>query len=192
MKVQDWFLPALYQVGNDGALFQVGDPSQPSLESGEKSGSNLREVQEAGFWGRSRELWAIERAYVRGTRRITISGFGGMGKTYLAEESGRWLLRTGMFARVCFISFADFQGVDPVSYAVSVLATVLDTNLIDGAAATRALREQAVLVILDNLETLRSPLPPLVKRIRKKPPLVRGVGGSSPARYSKGMVGGGK
>jgi tetratricopeptide (TPR) repeat protein len=86
-----------------------------------------------------------------------------MGKTYLAEEAGRWLLRTRMFARVCFISFADFQGVDPVSYAVSVLATVLDTNLIDGAAATRALREQAVLVILDNLETIRSPLPPLVK-----------------------------
>ncbi|MCX5935417.1 MAG: hypothetical protein NTU99_11690, partial [Pseudanabaena sp. LacPavin_0818_WC45_MAG_42_6] len=48
-------------------------------------------------------------------------------------------------------------------YAVSVLATVLDTNLIDGAAVTRALREQAVLVILDNLDTLRSPLTPLEK-----------------------------
>ena len=167
MRLQDWFLPALYQVGNDGALFQVGDPSQPSLESEEKKDSNLRKVQETKFWGRSRELWAIERAFVRGTRRITISVFGGMGKTYLAEEAGRWLLRTGMFARVCFISFADFQGVDPVSYAVSMLATVLDTNLIDGAAATRALREKAVLVILDNLETLRSPLPPLVKRRKR-------------------------
>jgi len=157
LKVQDWFLPALYQVGNDGALFQAIAPSQPPLESGEKKSSNLREVQEAGFWGRSRELWTIEKAYVQGTRRITISGFGGMGKTYLAEEAGRWLLRTGMFARVCFISFADFQGVDPVSYAVSVLATVLDTNLIDGAAATRVLREQSVLVILDNLETIKTP-----------------------------------
>ena len=180
LKVQDWFLPALYQVGNDGALFNPhpqplsqgargAREENPDLLSPSTSGrgargeGNLREVQEAGFWGRSRELWEIERAYVRGTRRITISGFGGMGKTYLAEEAGRWLLRTGMFARVCFISFADFQGVDPVSYAVSVLATVLDTNLIDGAAATRALREQAVLVILDNLETIRSPLPPLVK-----------------------------
>ena len=180
LKVQDWFLPALYQVGNDGALFNPHPQplsqgargaieENPDLLSPSTSGrgargeGNLREVQDAGFWGRSRELWAIERAYVRGTRRITISGFGGMGKTYLAEEAGRWLLRTGMFARVCFISFADFQGVDPVSYAVSVLATVLDTNLIDGAAVTRALREQAVLVILDNLETLRSPLTPLEK-----------------------------
>ncbi|WP_271252703.1 CHAT domain-containing protein [Pseudanabaena sp. Chao 1811] len=179
LKVQDWFLPALYQVGNDGALFNPhpqplsqgarGEEENSDLLSPSTSGrgargeGNLREVQEAGFWGRSRELWAIERAFVRGARRITISGFGGMGKTYLAEEVGRWLLLTGMFARVCFISFADFQGVDPVGYAVSVLATVLDTNLIDGAAATRALREQSVLVILDNLETIRSPLPPLVK-----------------------------
>ena len=189
LKVQDWFLPALYQVGNDGALFQVGDPSQTPLESGEKRESNLREVQEAGFWGRSRELWAIERAFVRGTRRVTISGFGGMGKTYLAEEAGRWLLRTGMFARVCFISFADFQGVDPVSYAVSVLATVLDTNLIDGAAATRALREQSVLVILDNLETLRSPLPPLVKGGKEdseQAPFVSGKEDSEKASLSKG------
>jgi tetratricopeptide (TPR) repeat protein len=158
MRLQDWFLPALYQVGNDGALFNPDLLSPSTSGRGARGEGNLREVQEAGFWGRSRELWAIERAYVRGTRRVTISGFGGMGKTYLAEETGRWLLRTGMFARVCFISFADFQGVDPVSYAVSVLATVLDTNLIDGAAATRALREQAVLVILDNLETLQAPL----------------------------------
>ena len=206
LKVQDWFLPALYQVGNDGALFNPHPQplsqgargaieENPDLLSPSTSGrgargeGNLREVQDAGFWGRSRELWAIERAYVRGTRRITISGFGGMGKTYLAEEAGRWLLRTGMFARVCFISFADFQGVDPVSYAVSVLATVLDTNLIDGAAATRALREQSVLVILDNLETLRSPLPPLVKGGKEdseQAPFVSGKEDSEKASFSKG------
>ena len=158
MSLQDWFLPALYQVGNDGALFNPDLLSPFTSGRGARGEGNLPELQDAGFWGRSRELWAIERAFVMGTRRITISGFGGMGKTYLAQEAGRWLLRTGMFARVCFISFADFQGVDPVSYAVSVLAMVLDTNLIDGAAATRELAKQPVLVILDNLESLRSPL----------------------------------
>ena len=85
---------------------------------------------------------------------MTISGFGGMGKTYLAEEAGRWLLRTGMFARVCLVGYANFQGIDAVSYAVSVLATVLETNLIDAAAVTSALADQSVLVILDNLESL--------------------------------------
>jgi len=153
LRLQDWFLPALYQMGGDRALF-AGDPPQPPLEKGEKIRGNLSEVQKAGFWGRAWELWQIERAYVRDTRRVTISGFGGMGKTYLAEEVGRWLLRTGMFARVCLVGYANFQGIDAVSYAVSVLATVLETNLIDAAAVTRALADQSVLVILDNLESL--------------------------------------
>ncbi|WP_434687516.1 tetratricopeptide repeat protein [Pseudanabaena minima] len=153
LRLQDWFLPALYQVGSDRALF-AGDPPQPRLEKGEKIRGNLSEVQKAGFWGRAWELWQIERAYVRDTRRVTISGFGGMGKTYLAEEAGRWLLRTGMFARVCLVGYANFQGIDAVSYAVSVLATVLETNLIDAAAVTRELADQSVLVILDNLESL--------------------------------------
>ncbi len=153
LRLQDWFLPALYQVGSDRALF-AGDPPQPPLEKREKIGGNLSELQKAGFWGRAWELWQIERAYVRDTRRVTISGFGGMGKTYLAEEAGRWLLRTGMFARVCLVGYANFQGIDAVSYAVSVLATVLETNLIDAAAVTRALADRSVLVILDNLESL--------------------------------------
>jgi tetratricopeptide (TPR) repeat protein len=222
LKVQDWFLPALYQVGQDVALFKpevsphpqplsqgargaeaspeilssssrVGDEenlaeilsSSPSGRGARGEGSNLRESQEAGFWGRSAELWAIERAFVRGTRRLTISGFGGMGKTYLAEEAGRWLLRTGMFARVCFVSFADYQGIDPVGYALSVLATVLDTNLIDATAATRALAQQPVLVILDNLETVRSPLAPLAKGGKEEEevqvPLIKGDLGGSPS-----------
>ena len=61
---------------------------------------------------------------------------------------------TGMFARVCLVGYANFQGIDAVSYAVSVLATVLETNLIDAAAVTRVLADQSVLVILDNLESL--------------------------------------
>ena len=154
LRLQDWFLPALYQMGNDRALFAVEDRPQPSLEKEEQKLSNLGEVQTDGFWGRAWELWQIERAYVRDTRRVTISGFGGMGKTYLAEEVGRWLLRTGMFEWVCLVSYANFQGINAVSYAVSVLATVLKTNLIDVAAVTRVLADQSMLVILDNLESL--------------------------------------
>ncbi|MFM7575416.1 MAG: NACHT domain-containing protein, partial [Microcystaceae cyanobacterium] len=186
LKLQDWFLPALYQAGHDGALF-TPDPWSSPISGGEVgSEGNLPEVQEAGFWGRAGELWAIERAFVQGTRRITISGFGGMGKTYLAQEAGRWLWRTGMFTRVCFISFADFQGIDPVGYAVSVLANVLETNLLDGAAATRELAKQPVLVILDNLETLQPPQTsdtlqsPLFKGGRGDKPLAQTNQGDQP------------
>jgi tetratricopeptide (TPR) repeat protein len=118
--------------------------------------TNLPKLQEAGFWGRSRELWQIERAFVRGTERITISGFGGQGKTYLATEAGRWLQRTGMFEKVCFVDFAGFQGTDALSWAVSVLATVLEQSFIDAEAVRKYLWQSRVklLVILDNLEVL--------------------------------------
>ncbi|MFN6569639.1 CHAT domain-containing protein, partial [Dendronalium sp. ChiSLP03b] len=140
-KLQDWFLPALYQAAGDTALLTPSSPSSPSSSSSPASSTNLPELQEAGFFGRSRELWDIERWFVQGTRRITISGFGGQGKTYLAAEAGRWLSRTGMFEKVCFVDYAAFQGVDAVGLAVSTLATVLGQNLIDVAAVSAYLSD---------------------------------------------------
>jgi tetratricopeptide (TPR) repeat protein len=152
LKLQDWFLPALYQASGDTPLLQ---PDLNNQESGESpKWGNLPDLQEAGFFGRSRELWQIERWFVQGTRRLTVSGFGGQGKTYLVQEAGRWLHRTGMFEKVCFVDYAAFGGLDAIGWAVSTLATVLEQSLIDGAAATQALRKQATLLILDNLETL--------------------------------------
>ncbi|MDZ7959330.1 MAG: tetratricopeptide repeat protein [Aulosira sp. DedQUE10] len=159
-KLQDWFIPALYQAATDTALLTSSPSSPRGLSEVEvhppippSSSTNLPELQEAGFFGRSRELWDIERWFVQGTRRISISGFGGQGKTYLAAEAGRWLSRTGMFEKVCFVNYAAFQGVDAVGLAVSTLATVLGQNLIDVAAATTALGQTLTLLILDNLET---------------------------------------
>jgi len=111
IHLQDWFLPALYQPGQDTALLTKRRPDEEGGVAEEAGAlSNLPRVQEAGFWGRRRELWDIERWFVRDTRRITLSGFGGQGKTYLAQEAGRWLLRTGMFRGVVFVDYADFQG----------------------------------------------------------------------------------
>jgi hypothetical protein len=86
-----------------------------------------------------------------------LTGFGGQGKTALATEAGRWLLRTGMFERVCFVSYAGFQGIDLVQLAIGTLATVLDANLVDAQGAGAALVGRATLLILDNLETLEGP-----------------------------------
>jgi hypothetical protein len=133
MKLYDWFLPALYQAGKDTPLLTDKEPE--SVEP--VHWGNLPPLQEAGFFGRSRELWQIERAFVQGTRRITVSGFGGQGKTYLVQEAGRWLYRTGMFEKVCFVDYAAFQGVDAVALAVSTLATVLDKSLLDVSVASR-------------------------------------------------------
>lgn len=156
LRLQDWFLPALYQAGKDTPFLSDLTPPIKSAGREEKSiWGNIRPLQEAGFFGRSQELWQIERWFVQGTRRITVSGFGGQGKTFLVEEAGRWLHRTGMVERVCFVDYAAFQGVDAVGLAVSTLATVLGKSLVDESAANQALQETPTLVILDNLESLQ-------------------------------------
>ncbi len=152
LELHDWFLPALYQTGPNRPLLSREDGSEVP-EPDQKH--NLPKMQESGFFGRTHELWRIERAFtVQGTRRFSVTGFGGQGKTYLALEAGYWLLRTGLFQRVCFISFAGFQGIDPVGVTISTLATVLDESLPDADAAEVALKRIPTLLILDNLETL--------------------------------------
>jgi tetratricopeptide (TPR) repeat protein len=183
LNLEDWFVPTLYQAtrdvpllaeslalapqppkigglptqsSNSGSLSSQSPPEMGDLGGGSAVKSNLPPPREVGFFGRTRELWAIERAFVQGTRRFTLHGFGGQGKTALAQESGRWLQKTGMFDRVCFVDYAQFQGVDAVSLAVTTLATVLGQNLIDENAATAALKQTRTLIILDNLESLES------------------------------------
>jgi tetratricopeptide (TPR) repeat protein len=150
LNLQDWFLPALYQPGIDTALLTETSTYRPA----EDAPSDLPRLQEWGFYGRRRELWDIERWFVGGTRRVVVNGFGGEGKTYLAQEAGRWLQRTSMFKRVCFVSYAGFQGSDPVGLAVSTLGSTLGENLLDTKAAAAALKKTPTLLILDNLEAL--------------------------------------
>jgi len=88
-------------------------------------------------------------------------------------------LRSGLFQRVCFISYAGFQGVDPLGVALSTLATMLGENLADAEAARAALAKTPTLVILDNLESLTPHPKSLSQRERDLPPSPsgRGVGG---------------
>jgi tetratricopeptide (TPR) repeat protein len=153
LELHDWFLPTLYQSGNDMALLSATDAD--SLLPKAEPLSNLPKPQESGFFGRSKELWQIERAFaVEKCRRYSITGFGGQGKTALALEAGRWLLRTKLFERACFVSYAAYQGSDPVSMAVSTMSAALQESLVDAAAAEAALKRVPTLLILDNLESL--------------------------------------
>jgi hypothetical protein len=187
LKLQDWFLPALYQSGQDVPLLlpfassspNFGGRSDVQTESelsglgsntvqsppelgdlggksslGSKIANNLPKQPEAGFFGRSRELWKIDRWFTQNTRRITLSGFGGQGKTSLAIEAGAWLQKTGMFSRVCFVDYANFQSVDALAVAVATLATVLQHSFLDAEAVISVLAQIPTLIILDNLEAL--------------------------------------
>jgi tetratricopeptide (TPR) repeat protein len=160
MRLEDWFVPTLYQSGSDRGMVNLESPPAPN--SGGAEPLNAIPEPIAGFFGRRQELWQIERAFTpnpgdrsKETRRVTIAGFGGQGKTALAAEAGRWLVRSGMFETAVFVDYAAFQGTDGVALAVSTIARDLDTNLIDADAVTVALGQKKTLLILDNLEDLQ-------------------------------------
>jgi CHAT domain/NACHT domain len=150
VKLQDWFIPSLYQTGSDVPLLQRSEEKLPTVAPLH----NLPALQEVGFFGRARELWELEQWLLRGTRRVTISGFGGQGKTYLASELARWLLQKQWFERAVFVSYQAFQGVDAVGLAVSCCAEVCQVSLLDADAVTAQLSQHPTLLILDNVESV--------------------------------------
>ncbi|HPM82263.1 MAG TPA: tetratricopeptide repeat protein [Candidatus Anammoximicrobium sp.] len=161
LELDDWFLPALFHGGADSPLltrgvgFQPAEPRAGRLEAYPTTKHNLRPTHEAGFFGRRHELWDVACWFAaEETRRISITGFGGQGKTELALEAGRWLVRTGRFAQAVIVDYSRVQAEDARSVAVSTISSVLQRSLIDADAATEALREIPTLVILDNLEAV--------------------------------------
>ncbi len=163
LELDDWFLPALYQGGDDVPLLAASNGpggSAPAVAGGTQDipaaifSGRLRPRDEAGFFGRRRELWGIERWFADQTRRISITGFGGQGKTELALEAGRWLVRAGMFRRAVFVDYSQVQAEDALSVAVSSIGSVLDSTLSDADEAAGVLAETPTLLILDNLEAV--------------------------------------
>lgn len=158
LELSDWFLPALYHAGQDVKLL-TKERTEPINDV---HWGNLPDIQEAGFFGRRQELWKIEQCFVKGTRRITLSGPGGQGKTSLALEAGTWLYRTKMFQKICLVDYSDFHGTDTVEFAISNLRTLSDAEIADDMLA-----ETPTLMILDGLETLRTKLPRLLDAAKK-------------------------
>ena len=153
LKLYDWFLPTLYQSGADLPLLKKSETTRQKPEVALPR-TNLPACPESGFFGRRRQLWDIERWFADKTRRITLVGFGGQGKTALAQEAGRWLLRTGMFQAAVVLHYDQIPSADALGVAISNLGSVLGDNIIDAKAAEEALKKTSTLVILDNMEAL--------------------------------------
>ncbi|HET7436911.1 MAG TPA: CHAT domain-containing protein [Thermoanaerobaculia bacterium] len=153
LLLYDWFVPALYQQGDDGPLLTPSTSTHPALDT-PRVRTNVPPTPEGGFFGRRRDLWHIERWFAASTRRITITGFGGQGKTALAHEAGRWLLRTGQFQAAVVVDFSRIQAADAIAVATSTIGNVLAETLVDRDAAAAALTRTPTLLILDNLEIL--------------------------------------
>ena len=95
------------------------------------------------------ESWAV----VRGT--------GGQGKTTLAAELARWLVRTARFARAAFVSLEHHRDaravLDTLGHQLSVATYTLPQypDLDEaGQPLERALADHPTIVVLDNCESV--------------------------------------
>ena len=153
LKLYDWFLPALYQNQQDLPLLKRSGhrPARPvgAVEPPARAGDPRRR-----FFGRTAELWHIERWFVDGARRVAVTGFGGQGKSRLAEEGSGWLQRTGLFSHVVWVDYRAWQGGDAVAAAVAAARAVLPGDIVEAGHLPDALREHPTLMVEDNLEAV--------------------------------------
>lgn len=165
LRLQDWFVPVLYQEEQDPHLVSKllsGEASQIEVTRRRLSLGDLPEPPAHEFVGRSRELLALERL-LHTEPWAVICGQGGEGKTTLAAELARWLVRTGRFGRAAFVSlehYTDARGVldslgrqllpEAEGYSVANYSDLKQAL----QPVERALRGHATVVVLDNLESV--------------------------------------
>jgi tetratricopeptide (TPR) repeat protein len=168
LHLEDWFVPVLFQKKDDPQLFRAVPASQTLEDIKTALAARFGELPaepETSFIGRSRELLALERL-LRYERYAVIRGQAGEGKTALAAEFGRWMVRSQQIRRAAFVSVETHSNVAAVldalgrqllpEYSVAMFENLKKAIL----PIERALAEQSTLLILDNFESLL--LPPYV------------------------------
>ncbi len=165
-RLHDWFVPVLYQESHDPRLFerlssrQAAEDHQTALQH--RLGQ-LPPEPPTRFVGRSRDLLALER--LLGLRKYAVvRGQGGEGKTTLAAELGRWMVRSGQVRRAAFVSVETHSHVAAVLDALGQqlvgnefsVATFPDQDKAI-QEVERVLREQPTLLVIDNMESLLPP-----------------------------------
>lgn len=166
LRMEDWFVPVLFQEKADPELFQTIPTPQTRADYQAALAKRLGELPKApetGFVGRSRELLALERLLGR-ERYAVVRGQGGEGKTALAAELARWMVRSEQIERAAFVSVETHSHVAAILDALGRQLVGADYSAAafdDEASAIlpieRALREQATLVVMDNLESILAP-----------------------------------
>ncbi|MFH0980157.1 MAG: TIR domain-containing protein [Planctomycetota bacterium] len=165
LKLHDWFVPVLFQEKDDPQLFRTTPERQTQEDLKAALNARLGELPaepETGFIGRSRELLALQRL-LRHERYAVVRGQGGEGKTALAAEFARWMVRSHQIRRAAFVS------VETHSNVAAVLDAIGRQLVPDYSVATfddleraiqpveRALIEQSTLLVVDNMESILLP-----------------------------------
>jgi hypothetical protein len=174
VRLQDWFVPVLFQEAPDPPLLtRVPDARvQEVLAQQQRVALGaLPEPPAHSFVGRSQELLAAERLLCEPTpsgeasraRYVVLRGEGGEGKTALAVELARWLVRSRRFDRAAFVSLEEQLDANAVRFALGtqLVPDYMAQGGMDPAKGMqlieRVLRHEAVLLILDNMESVLPP-----------------------------------
>jgi tetratricopeptide (TPR) repeat protein len=165
LNLQDWFVPVLYQEEHDPQMFRIL-PSEAYRELLKKrrmiSFGQLPEPPEHTFVGRSREMLKIERLLLT-KQYAVVKGQGGSGKTAIAIELARWLIRSSRFERGCFVcmeTYVDTRGlVDSIGKQLLPEGEKWSVTGFDSISEAlqpikRALREHKTIVVIDNMESI--------------------------------------
>ena len=166
LKLHDWFVPVLFQEKDDPQLFKITPSKQTVADFQTALIARLGElpsVPQTGFIGRSRELLALQRL-LRHDRYAVVRGQGGEGKTALAAEFARWMVRSQQMRRAAFVSVEthsnqlavlDALGRQLVGDDYSVAAfDELEKAILP---VERELREHTTLLVVDNMESILLP-----------------------------------
>lgn len=168
-RLEDWFVPVLYQEKDDPQLFKI-TPAKQTVEDFHTALTrrlgDLPPVPETGFIGRSRELLALQRL-LREERYAVVRGQGGEGMTAIAAELARWMVRSQQIHRAAFVS-VEANGTQRA--VVEALGKQLVKKDFSAAGELedaiqqieRALREQSSLLVIDSMESVL--LPPFMTR----------------------------
>jgi tetratricopeptide (TPR) repeat protein len=167
LTLADWFVPVLYQEQDDPQLFTATPAPQTREDLGSRLRARLGEVPpepaNTGFVGRSRDLLALERL-LRQERWAVLRGQGGEGKTALAAELARWLVRSQQLRRAAFVSVELCSHKDAVldAFGRQLVGADYSAAKYDNPEQAllpieRALREQPTLLVIDNMESVLLP-----------------------------------
>ncbi|HEV7403252.1 MAG TPA: CHAT domain-containing protein [Chthoniobacteraceae bacterium] len=167
LRLEDWFVPVLFQEKDDPQLFRETPARQTREDFLTALKARLGEVPETpatGFIGRSRELLALQRLLRQEPhhRYVVVRGQAGEGKTALAAEFARWMVRSHQVRRSAFVSVEthgneraaiDALGRQLVGHEFSAAGDLEDAI----QHVERALREQSTLLVVDNMESILLP-----------------------------------
>lgn len=163
--LEDWFVPVLYQEAQDPQVISrllSADVQQLEAKRRTLRLGALPPEPPHHFQGRSRELLKLERLLDSNPYAV-VRGQGGAGKTAIAVELARWLVRARRFRRAAFVSleqYSDARGLlDSLgrqllpagdSYSVAEFKDFKEAL----QPLARALADFPTIIVLDNWESV--------------------------------------